>query len=203
MENNRVKLDICGVSIALITDKDESYVHRLADEITAEISPMISAGISKDRAAVFAAFNYLDQLNELKNQPQKDDNTKEIATLKAEAEKLHSEINELQKKLADVSKINKELENSLVSSAEESEEILALRKENENLLLQLGESKSNSAKEKEYKKKLDEAIAELEELKQNASSQKEHVPVYSSGELRNPMRPQLEAEGMVDYYAKD
>lgn len=202
MENNRVKLDICGVSIALITDKDESYVRRLADEITAEISPMISSGISKDRAALLAAFNYLDELYEFKSKPHEDSSSEELETLKAESEMLYNEITELEEKLKVLNERNAELENSLQNNEKESEELAALRKENEDLLLKLSENNNNS-KEEEYKKKLDEALAELELLRHLASQQKEHTPVFSSGELRNPMRPQLEVEGMVDYYAKD
>ncbi len=203
MENNRVKLDICGVSIALITDKDESYVRRLADEITAEISPMISSGISKDRAALLAAFNYLDELHEFKSKPQADNSNEELETLKAESEMLYNEITELEEKLKILNERNAELEKGLQNNEKESEELAALRKENETLLLKLSEDKDNNSKEEEYKNKLDEALAELELLRHQASQQKEHTPVYSSGELRNPMRPQLEAEGMVDYYAKD
>lgn len=202
MENNRVKLDICGVSIALITDKDESYVRRLAEEITAEISPMISSGISKDRAALLAAFNYLDELHEFKSKPHEDSSSEELETLKAESEMLYNEITELEEKLKVLNTRNAELEKCLQNNEKESEELAALRKENEDLLLKLSENNNNS-KEEEYKKKLDEALAELELLRHQASPQKEHTPVYSSGELRNPMRPQLEAEGMVDYYAKD
>lgn len=202
MENNRVKLDICGVSIALITEKDESYVRRLADEITAEISPMISSGISKDRAALFAAFNYLDELHEFKSKPH-EDNKEEFETLKAESEMLYDEISELEERVRALNERNAELENSLQNNKNESGELAALRKENEALLLKLSESKDKYSKEEEYKKKLDEAMAELETLRHKALNQKEHAPVFSSGELRNPMRPQLEAEGMVDYYAKD
>ncbi len=185
MENNRVKLDICGVSIALITDKDESYVHSLADEITAEISPMISSGISKDRAALLAAFNYLD---ELKTKSEKAADQEELEEIKAELQKQ--------------TELNASLQSELEKISVAEDRINALEKENEELKERLEKNR-----DEEYEKMIEEALAEIDklndELKKKSDGESTHKPVYSSGELRNPMRPTLEADGMVDYYAKD
>lgn len=208
MENNRVKVDICGVSIALITDKDESYVTELADEIAREISPMISAGISKDRAAILAAFNYLDELKSKK--PEVIDNSEELNNLNEVIASLKEEKTVLEENLRKANEKISQIENQAAVEPSDNEALLSelqkLKEENDKLRASILESVRKDQSElsvDEYKRLLNEANAEIELLKNSRADEKAYRPVYSSGELSNPMRPKLEAEGMVDYYEKN
>lgn len=62
MAENRIKLNICGVSCTLITEESEEYMLSLGKEAESLISALMRSSGSLSVAAVTAALSYLDEL---------------------------------------------------------------------------------------------------------------------------------------------
>jgi len=113
---NKVKVVICGKEYNLRTDEKPEYIKGLADRIDKEIGDMVKAkpNFGIQNAAVFVALTSLDEA--AKAQESIENIRGQIKTYVNEAgkarsanEKLTAKVKELEQKIADLEKENKEL----------------------------------------------------------------------------------------------
>jgi cell division protein ZapA (FtsZ GTPase activity inhibitor) len=101
MAKKSVKLEICGVSVSLLTEESPSYMTELAKETEEMMTNILrSPAATVERAAVAAALSFLDDSKKKDQELQKLENKDEMK----------GRLNDLEKKLDDSMKKIKELE---------------------------------------------------------------------------------------------
>lgn len=177
MSNNRVKLRIAGSELTLLTNKSEDYVKELAAKLESELLHMYKAGVTKDKAVMMCALNYLDESTEKSDQ---------LNIEKTKNDECFKEVNDLKEQVSLLDGSKEEL-------LELKRQIKLFISQNESLKKQLSEISSEN----------DRLKKEIVETKDKVNNNDNNIkPVMCSGELKNPMRPQLNFDGMIDFYEK-
>lgn len=83
---NRIKINICGLDIPLVTKEKQSYMMDLASEVEILIKELVNTGGTVSTSAITAALSYLHDLKTSEKKVAK--LNKKIASLEEEIEKL-------------------------------------------------------------------------------------------------------------------